>query len=473
MSNMDFSKIKEAYFIGIKGTGMAAMAEVLSKRGIKVSGSDTEEKFFTDEILKRNKIPFFEGFSAEHVQSYVDLFVHSTAYTKENNVEVAEVEKRGGAIISYPELLGLLFREKLGIAVCGTHGKTTTTAMLAHALKKAGKDPSAIVGSQVIDWQASMLSGKGDYFVAEADEYQNKLRFYDPWGAVLTSVDWDHPDFFPDPASYREVFKQFVIRIPKTGFLSIWGDSADTIDVAKSAECPVIKYGFAEDNEYRISNYSAAVHSEKEDAQEEISQSFEVSFRGESLGRFELKLSGRHNALNATAAISVCHRLGADMEKVRGALRAFHGTSRRFEYLGKYKGAVIIDDYGHHPDEIEVTLKGAREKYPQKNILAVFHPHTYSRTEALLHEFSQSFEDADSVVVLDIYASAREKAGKVSSKDLVELINRYTPGKAYHIPTIEKAAEYLAGELGKEDVVVLIGAGNVWEIGKKLLEKGK
>ncbi|KKT89792.1 MAG: UDP-N-acetylmuramate-L-alanine ligase [Candidatus Moranbacteria bacterium GW2011_GWC2_45_10] len=468
---MDFSKIKEAYFIGIKGTGMAAMAEILKGRGIKVSGSDTAEKFFTDEVLERNHISFFEDFSEKHVQNYVDLFVHSTAYTKENNVEVAEVEKRGGALISYPELLGLLFREKLGIAVCGTHGKTTTTALLGEALRAAGKDPNALVGSQVIDWKSGVLSGKGDYFVAEADEYQNKLRFYDPWAVVLTSVDWDHPDFFPDAESYREVFRRFVSRIPKRGFLAIWGDSADTIEVSKSADCTVVTYGFGEDNDYRLVDYRSAIHDDKEKISEEISQSFEVRFGETSLGKFQLKLSGRHNALNATAAIAVCHRVGADLDKVREAFAAFHGTSRRFEFLGKYKGAILIDDYGHHPDEIKVTLAGAREKYPDKNIWAVFHPHTYSRTKALLHEFAQSFEDADKAIILDIYASAREKEGGVSSKDVVELMNRYVPGKADHIPTIDEAAEYLAGEIGKEDVVVLIGAGNVWEIGKKLLKK--
>jgi len=469
---MDFSRIKEVYFIGIKGTGMAAMAEILHDRGIKVFGSDTSEHFFTDEVLKRKGIPFFEGFSAEHVRQYVDFFVHSTAYNKDNNIEIAEVEKRGGALISYPELLGMLFREKMGIAVCGSHGKTTTTAMLGESLRSAGKDPNVLVGSQVIDWKSGVLSGKGEYFVAEADEYQNKLRFYDPWAVILTSIDWDHPDFFPDAASYREVFQKFVSRIPKSGFLSIWGDSADTITVSRSAVCSIVKYGFDEDNDYRIINYQPVVDNnegKKEDSNKSA-QSFEIYFKEKKLGKFSLKLLGKHNALNATAAISVCHRIGADLEKVSQALANFHGTSRRFEFMGTYKGATIIDDYGHHPDEIRCTLAGAREKYPNKNIWAVFHPHTYSRTKALLHEFSQSFEDADRVLILDIYASAREKEGGVSSAEMVKLVNRYIPGKAEHIPTIEDAVEFLKDKIGQPDVVILIGAGNVWEIGRKLLK---
>lgn len=466
MRNMDFSKIKEAYFIGIKGAGMAAMAEILSKRGIKVSGSDTDEKFFTDEILKKNNIAYFENFSEKHVQNYVDLFVHSTAYTKDNNVEVAEVEKRGGALISYPELLGLLFREKLGIAVCGTHGKTTTTAILGEALRAAEKNPNVLVGSRVIDWESSVLSGNGEYFVAEADEYQDKLRFYDPWAVILTSVDWDHPDFFPDAETYRETFRRFVSRIPKTGFLVIWGDSADTINVAKSAECPVLKYGFTLDNDYRIANYELKIANENKSF-----QCFNVICGDKDLGEFKIILSGKHNVLNTVAAIAVCHRIGADLDKVREALENFNGTSRRFEFLGEYKEAVIIDDYGHHPDEIKATLQGARERYPDKNIWAVFHPHTYSRTKALLHEFSQSFDDADKVIILDIYASAREKEADISSKDVVDLINKYTVGKADHIPTIDEVVEFLKDSIGKDDVVVLIGAGNVWEVGKKILGK--
>lgn len=463
---MDFSKVKEAYFIGIKGTGMAAIAEFLTKRKIKVSGSDTEEKFFTEEILKRNKIPYFEGFSVENVNENADIFVYSTVYSADNNIEMAEALKLKKKLVSYPELLGILFKEKSGIAVCGTHGKTTTSAMLAHVLKEAGKDPSAIVGSQVIDWKGSMLCGKGEYFVAEADEYQDKLRFYQPWSVILTSADWDHPDFFPMPEEYREVFKKFVSKIPKTGYLIVWGDSVDTIDVSKSCEARVARYGFGEDNEYRIENYVPLAYNEKKTA-----QSFEIFYQNEPLGKFELKLSGKHNALNACSVVAICHKIGIDMEKIKEGLKSFSGTSRRFEILGAYKGAVIIDDYGHHPDEIKATLKGARERYPEKNIWAVFHPHTYSRTEALLHEFSQSFDDADRVTILDIYASAREKQGNVSSEKLVELINVFATGKAEHIPTIEEAVEHLSTRIGEGDVIMLIGAGNVWEIGKQLLRK--
>ena len=249
---MELSKIKKIYMAGIKGAGMTAVAEILHARGIEVSGSDTKEKFFTDEVLRRKKIKFYENFSVRHIPQDADLIIYSTAYSEENNVEIQEAKKINLPTLSYPEVLGLLFREKFGIAVCGTHGKTTTTALLAECLKNAGVDPSAIVGSKVIQWGGGALAGTGRFFVAEADEYQNKFQYYNPWAVVLTSVDWDHPDFFPTFEKYKQVFRDFVAKIPRHGFLVVWGDSSDTLEITKSAKCEVIKYGFQEDNDVVI-----------------------------------------------------------------------------------------------------------------------------------------------------------------------------------------------------------------------------
>jgi len=455
---IDLKKIKKAYCVGIKGAGVAAIAQILHSRGIAVSGSDTGELFFTDGMLKRDGILFHETFSAQHVPEKTDVVVYSTAYSEENNVELAEAKKRSLPLVSYPEMLGMLFDERLGIAVCGSHGKTTTSAMLAQALNGAGVDPGAIVGSKVIEWKTSVLSGAGDYFVAEADEYQNKLRYYHPWSAILTSVDWDHPDFFPDFESYKNVFREFVAKIQKTGFLVVWGDSSDTLEVAKQANGNVVAYGFTEDNDYKIVNLVC----------ETAKQTFKVEHGGESLGIFETPLPGKHNVLNCTAVIALCHAMQLDMEKVGEAIAKFKGTSRRFEIVGERNGALLIDDYAHHPDEIKATLAGARQRYPDKNINVVFHPHTFTRTKALLQEFSQSFDDADKVIVIDIYGSAREEQGGVSSEDLVNLINKYTFGKAEYIPTINEAIDHYAKILGEGDVLITMGAGDVWKVADKL-----
>jgi UDP-N-acetylmuramate--alanine ligase len=245
----------------------------------------------------------------------------------------------------------------------------------------------------------------------------------------------------------------------------VFGDARETLEIAQSARCPVFSYGFSEDCNYRILNLELK-------KEERIhSQSFEVLFGDTNLGRFEIQLVGRHNALNALAVIASCHRLNIGIEKIHSALKEFRGTKRRFEFIGLRRGAILIDDYGHHPDEIKATMRAARELYPEKNIWAVFHPHTFTRTKALLSEFSQSFSDADKVIVLDIYGSARETQGGVHSKDLVELINKYDRGKSEYIPTIDVTVEFLRSSISKEDVVIAIGAGNVWEVVEKLKEK--
>ncbi|MFZ2188639.1 MAG: UDP-N-acetylmuramate--L-alanine ligase [Candidatus Moraniibacteriota bacterium] len=459
---LDLKKLKKVYVIGIKGSGVVGVVEILSSKGIEVTGSDTAEKFFTDEVLQKNKIKYFENFSIENIPNDVDLVIYSTVYNVKNNVEFQEALKRKLPMLSYPEILAQLFNVKYGIAICGTHGKTTTSAWLANTLKELGVDPTAAIGSRVTNWGGNALIGAGEFFVMEADEYQNKLARYNPNGVILTSCDYDHPDFFLDFDSYKQVFKDFVARIPKTGFLVVCGDATNTLEVAKSATCAVLTYGFSADCDYQISNLELKKENELH------VQSFDV-LRGEDvLGRFEIGLVGRHNTLNALAVIAVCHRLNFSAERIQETLKLFRGTSRRFEFIGLRHGAILIDDYGHHPDEIRATLKAARELYAEKNIWAVFHPHTFTRTKALLSEFSQSFADADKVIILDIYGSAREAQGGVHSKDLVELVNKYDRGKAEHIATIDEAVEFLKNKIGPDDVVIAIGAGNGWEVVEKL-----
>jgi len=476
MNNPNLSKIKKIYFIGIKGSGVIAVVEILHSRGVEITGSDTAEKFFTDKILKGLGIKYFEKFSEDNIPSDADLIIYSTAYNENNNVEIKKARELGLPMVSYPEMLAYLFNQKYGLAVCGTHGKTTTSAWLAHVLKEAGADPVAVIGSKVANWGGNALAGSGEYFVAETDEYQNKLDLYFPKGVILTNCDFDHPDFFKTFDDYKKVFKDFVGKIPKTGFLVVWGDSVDTLEVAENAKCEFISYGFGEENDITITNWELNANrqkSENEDGNESeiATQSFQLFHDKKDLGKFETRLIGRHNILNAAAVVAVSEKLNLDMEKVRDAIKNFKGTSRRFEYIGKRNGAMLFDDYGHHPEELKATLRAARENYPGKNIWAVFHPHTFTRTKALLSEFAQSFDDADKVIVLDIYGSARETQGGVHSKDLVSLINKFNRDRAEYIPTIGEAVEYLKDNISEKDLVIAIGAGNVWEVAEKLKEK--
>ncbi len=466
---LDLGKIRKVYVIGIKGSGIVAIVEILKALGVEITGSDTGEKFFTDAVLERLEISYFENFDKDNIPADTDLVLYSTAYNGDNNIEFQEARRKNLPMISYPEILSDLFGQKYGIAVSGTHGKTTTAALLANTLKELELDPTAVVGSKVFNWGGNALVGKGEYFIAEADEFQNKLGLYDPKGVILTSVDFDHPDFFENFEEYKEVFRKFVARIPKSGFLVVWGDSVDTLEISKSAICDVLTYGFSKDCDFLCKKI--ACEEVNEEGPGNRTQKFKISFRNKDLGEYEIRLVGQHNILNATAVIAICYKLGLDLAKVRKALRNFQGTARRFEYVGEKNGAVLIDDYGHHPEEVKATLKAAREIYPEKNIWAVFHPHTFTRTKALLSEFSQSFDDADKVIVLDIYGSAREEQGGVHSSDLVKEINKFNRDKAEYIPTIEEAVTFLEDKIGPDDVVIAIGAGNVWEVVEKLKEK--
>lgn len=455
---IDFSKVKKIYFIGIKGSGMVALVEIFSRRGFEVAGSDTKEKFFTDEILKNKLcVKYHEGFDARHITGDIDLVIYSTAYNEKNNEEFKAAKFKMIPLVSYPEMLAELFNEKYGIAVCGTHGKTTTTAMLAEIFRVAGLDPTAVVGSQVRQWRGAALVGRSEFMIIEADEYQNKIGMYAPQAAILTSADWDHPDFFPTAADYEKVFSDFVAKIPRHGFLVVCGDRTETLKIAKAAKCKVVSYGFANGADMKIVNHELR----------EGKQFFALVFRGKRLGDFEIMLPGKHNVLNAAAAVAMAHQFNARIEKVQEALANFEGTSRRFEYIGERNGAILIDDYAHHPEEIRVTLRAAREFFPKRRIWCVFHPHTFTRTKALLSDFAQSFEDADKVIILDIYGSAREEQGGVHSRDLVELAQKYHRNVEY-ISTIGEAIEHLKDKISREDLVIAMGAGNVWEVAEGL-----
>jgi len=456
---------KRVHMVGIKGVGMTSLAQILQGRGIKISGSDVSEHFFTEEVLQEIGIPYTQEFSKSIISDELDAVLYSTAYNPEENEELLEAQKKNIPIISYPECLGLLSKEMLSIAVFGTHGKTTTSALLARAMEVAGVDPSAIIGSKVQGWQGGARNGRGEYFIFEADEYQNKLAFYSPWSAILTSVDWDHPDYFKTQAEYERVFIDFTSRVPSHGHLIINGDDSDVLRVCEGSSAQMQTYGFSKDNHYRIENY------ELRTVDHQGFQSFKIRHKNEVLGPFELQIPGKHNVMNATAAIALCHELKIDIEKVADGIKNFQGTARRFEYIGEYNKAVLIDDYAHHPREITATLEAAKNRYQRMNIIAIFQPHTFSRTEALFEEFSQCFEDADKVYVLDVYGSAREAVGNVSGQGLADNINKYQHGKAQYSESVDVVVEELQKEIGKNDVVVSMGAGNVWEVTHKLSGK--
>jgi len=428
---INLSSVKKAYFIGIKGVGMTALAQVLKGYGIEVLGSDKEEKFFTDEVLEKIKVKVIEKFNSANIPDDIDLVVVSAAYYNESdkdqslNVEVEEAIKRNLPILTYAQVLGMIFDQKYGIAISGTHGKSTTTAMLGVILEQAGLDPTVIVGTRVLEWQSNARVGKSKYLVAEADEYRDSFSYYSPRILVITSLEYDHPDFFKTFDDYKNVFREMVKKIPQDGFIIANTQDKVVLEIIKQARCPVIEYGPLD---------------------------------------IELRFPGEHNQLNASAALEVGLKLGLEREQIKKSLANFKGTSRRFEIKGEKDGILFIDDYAHHPTEVKATLKAAKGFYPNKKIWAIFQPHTFTRTQALLDDFGRAFNYADFVIVLDIYGSSREKIGKVHAKDLVKEIKKHKKDGVRYIATIEQADKYLKEYVKKNQVVLTMGAGDVWRL---------
>ena len=462
--------------IGIKGVGMTMLAQFLASKGFIVKGSDTAEKYMTDAVLKNAKIEVKESFSADNLLEPFDLIIYSTAYNVENNVEVAKALKSKTKVLTYAEALAEFFNSHYGIAVVGSHGKTTTTAWLGYVLCQAGMEANVLVGSNVPQFGGACLAGKSDLFIAEVDEYQNKLKYFQPKAVLLNNIDYDHPDFFPEEKDYENVFIEFVKKISTKGFLVANFDDRITRGVAQ-AHCrgKVISYAINEAADYVAYDIK----------QQDDRQYFKVKLglgdeemdgaRADILGDFCIQLSGRHNILNALAVIATCIELEVPLNLIRTYLEDFSGTARRLQTLGMFNGATIIDDYAHHPTEIKATLSGVRERHKNNKLTVVFHPHTFTRTKALLADFSKSFNQADEVIVLDIYGSAREKQGGVHSQDLVKAIdleNKKLNKKqaVVYIPTLLECEKYLRKNIERGDVVVLMGAGDVFRVGENLIK---
>ncbi len=458
--------------IGIKGVGMAMLAQYLSAQGIEVSGSDTKEKFMTDKVLKKNKIKIIEEFDANNISKDADLIIYSTAYTAEQNVEVAEALKRKIEVLTYAQALGKVFNQKFGMAVVGSHGKTTITAWLGYVLEKVGLKPSVMVGASVTQFNGLSLVGTSDYLVAELDEYQNKLKYFQPKGVILTNIDYDHPDFFLTKEDYQKVFIEFIKKIPSRGFLVCNFDDAVIRKIA-GVNCRSKVISYAIDEMADIIAYDIKQVGERQYFKVKLASSEEddIEFKDTDLGDFNIRLCGKHNVANALAVITACVELDIDLVSIRKFLEEFKGTQRRMQILGSFKGATIIDDYAHHPTEILATLTAARELYKDKKLIVVFHPHTFTRTKVFLNDFAGSFSKADEVIILDIYGSAREKQGGVHSRELVEKIRKtHSNTSVRHISTLAECEKYLRGNVERGGVVLLMGAGDVFRIGENLIK---
>ncbi|MFH0840367.1 MAG: UDP-N-acetylmuramate--L-alanine ligase [bacterium] len=455
---MDWNTINKIYIIGIEGGGTSSLASVLNGLGKQVSGVDEGDHFFS-QILANQKIDVCHKFDEKNLPIDADLIIYSSAYNIENNRELKTAFEKYPAekIIPYTMALAGLFNNySNNIAICGTHGKTSVTAMLSYVLVEAGLKPNAIIGANVPQLKGNSLVNKdSQLFILEADEYQNKLANYNPHIIVLNNIDYDHPDFFKSKEDYLEVFQDFVNKLPADGILIANADDENVMKIIQNCSAKVIKYGQNSNND--ISNVETENH-----------QQF---FTLDNLGKFVIQLPGKHNLANAMAVILTCLELGLNVEEIRKHLANFQGAERRLQRIGEYNGAVILDDFAHHPTEIRAAIAGAKQLYPDKKLIAVFHPHTFTRTKALFDDFAESFDEVNELIVLDIYGSAREVQGQVSSAELVDKIRTVNKilAKAENIHTLEACETYLRSILKQGDLLVLIGAGDLWEIGRNLI----
>ncbi len=467
--NLDGYRI---HLVGAKGTGMAALAELLVSQGAAVTGSDVSEVFYTDAILAGLGIRPLSPFAAENLGEDVRLVIHSSAYSVENNPELAEARRRGLPTLLYSQALGEFSARSFSCGIAGVHGKTTTTGMAGTLLKGLGLSASALAGSVITGFgnHCTMINGS-KYFVAETCEYQRHFLAFHPKKILLTSIESDHQDYYPTYESILSAFMQYINLLPQYGELIYCADDSGACEAAKMIFSSRPDLVFTAYGEKAIGDYRLTVKG--------IEGERLVFSLGGFTGDFRLRVPGRHNARNAAGAIALATSLlkeekgsfdFADVGSMREAISSFAGSRRRSEIVGEADGVLVIDDYGHHPTAISTTLAGLREFYPNRRIIVDFMSHTYSRTQALLKQFSQSFASADEVILHKIYASAREAYdGTVSGKTLYDA-TRSKHRNVRYFEEVMDAREFLDKELRPGDLFVTMGAGDNWRIGRAVLE---
>ncbi|MDR1588010.1 MAG: UDP-N-acetylmuramate--L-alanine ligase [Treponema sp.] len=468
----------KVYFIGIKGTGTSALAELMRNSGVEVSGSDRAEVFYTDAVLKELDIPYYGSFEASHIRDDFDLVVYSAAYDPETNPELAEAQRRSLPVLKYTDALGAYSAGFDSAGIAGVHGKTTTTAIAGVLLRSLGLPAKILAGGAVAGFNGHSTLSLGDtYFIAETCEYRRHFLAFHPRRIVLTAVESDHQDFFPTYESIRDAFVEYGRRLPSGGELIYCADdsgASETAAILKAENRGIrfIPYGFSAEGEYRIVSYKV----ENERALFEI-----AGFPGE----LKMRVPGRHEALNAAAALALTSLLvkkefGGWNEKSRGdaqkALEDFSGPKRRSEITGEAGGILFMDDYGHHPTAIKKTLEGLRAFYPRRRLVVSFMPHTYTRTAALLDEFASSFRDAGLLALHKIYASARESySGGVTGETLFERVKNLDPSagfraaeRVFYFEEPMDSFDFLKKNLKPGDLFITVGAGNNWPLGLEL-----
>jgi len=457
-----YGKIRKIHFVGIGGIGMSGIAEVLLNLGYQVSGSDLRESEITLRLTGMGAVIGY-GHRAENVAG-ADVVVTSTAVRSENP-EVVEAHRLLIPVIPRAEMLAELMRMKYGIAVAGTHGKTTTTSMVATLLVHCGIDPTAVIGGRLDAFGSNAKLGKGQFLVAEADESDGSFMHLSPTIAVVTNIDADHLDYYSGLAEIRDTFVQFINKVPFYGLAVICLDDPQIQAVIPQVKKRFVTYGLTSQADIRATDLR----------HDGLRSSFVVHYHDQELGPVGFRMPGRHNVLNALAAIGVALELGLPFRTIAEGLADFGGVQRRFQIHHDQDGVMVVDDYGHHPAEIRATLAAARAGWDRR-VVAVFQPHRYSRSRALFDEFVTAFYQADQVIVMDIYPAGEDPIPGVDAARMVEGIAGHGHRDVRYLAGPEEVLEYLVGAVREGDMVITLGAGNVWQVSdrltRQLREKG-
>ncbi len=450
-------KIEKIHFVGIGGIGMSGIAEVLLNLGYKVSGSDLRASDIT-ERLSSFGAEISIGHDASNISNANVVVISSAVH--DDNPEVTEARRLHIPVIPRAEMLAELMRMKYGIAVAGTHGKTTTTSMAATILEHAGIDPTIVIGGKLNATGANASLGRGEFLLAEADESDGSFLLLSPTIAVVTNIDADHLDHYSGIAEIKEAFVDFINKVPFYGLAVLCLDDPNIREILPRVKKRYTTYGLSNQADVRATHVT----------HHEFSTSFIAHYKGYRLGEVKFSMPGAHNVLNALACIAISLELDIPFVVIQEAFARFSGVGRRFTVKGEPDGIMIVDDYGHHPAEIRATLAAARSGWPERRIIAVFQPHRYTRTRELFDEFVTAFYDAGILVITGIYAAGEEPIDGADASRLADEALRHGQKNVMYIGDRMKIPGYLSGVARKGDIVITLGAGNIWQQGEELLK---
>lgn len=451
-----FTKHQQVHFVGIGGIGMSGLAEILLNLGYQVSGSDARLSSTTERLQKLGA-KIYEGHRAEQVHGAKVVVI--TSAVDGRNAEVAEARREGIPVIPRGELLAEMMRLQYGIAIAGSHGKTTTTSMVATMLESAGFDPTVVVGGKVGTMGGTNARlGNTSFLVVESDESDGSFLKLAPILCVVTNIDREHLDHYSDLDSIRDAFQQFVNKVPFYGAAVLCLDDENVQGILPNINRRVVTYGLSSQADLVIYDVQAG----------DLGSTFHLRYRGRELGEYRLNVLGQHNVLNATAAVAIGLELGIDPRKIASALELFRGVDRRFQIRGREHGVTVVDDYGHHPTEIRATLAAAKQaRFSRVHVL--FQPHRYTRTQALLDDFARAFHQADQVYVMDIYAASEQPIPGVTAEGLVERMRSFGQRSVQYVGTAPAGVEAILSQVRDGDAIITLGAGSVSQAGDAIL----